>query len=78
MHSEIHLRWANWVEPDFPSRWVWQTWGHPRERAAHKVMLKEAGVRSKYLRSWAGLKFSKGRNVELGKTGQDPNGSNPS
>lgn len=51
MHSEIHLRWANWVEHDFPSHWVWQTWGHSRERAAQRRTLKEAGVRSWCLRS---------------------------
>lgn len=58
MHSEIHLRQANWVEPDFLSRYVWQTWGHPRERAACKVILKDAEVRSRCLRSCDKTKVS--------------------
>lgn len=43
MHSEIHLRWANWVEPDFPSHCFWQTRGHPREQEAHTEMMKRQG-----------------------------------
>lgn len=51
MHSEIHLRWANWVEPDFPSRCIWQTRGHDaRERTARKGMMRETGVRFGCLR----------------------------
>lgn len=47
MHSEIHLRWANWVEPDFPSCCFWQTRGHPRDRAAQAGILQEVAIRGR-------------------------------
>lgn len=60
MHSEIHLRWANWVEPDFPSRWIWQTRGHSREgqhiEGYWRRQRSEAGASG----ATAGLRFPKG------------------
>ena len=73
MHSEIHLRWANWVEPDFPSRWVWQTWGHSRERAEHRGILKEAGVRSWCLRSHSRTEVSQRQQSGVGNKPSDDN-----
>lgn len=77
MHSEIHLRRANWVEPDFPSHCVWQTWGHPMERAARKVILKEAGVRSWCFRSCDRTEVSQRQECWAGEGWEQAQNSSP-
>jgi hypothetical protein len=75
MHSEIHLRWANWVEPDFPSHCIWQTWGHPREENAHTEMMERQGSEAAVLGVMAGLILPSGKCVELWRAGNKPSDS---